>query len=220
MTGRRNSFIFWTAVLVLSMAAALLLQFASQHFQGFADAYTRNIYPHIVAVLGGFWGKVPFSAVEILLYVFLLFWLLLLIISVIRVIQKRLGAFKRLLLLILALSATCSVLFFVYTANCGVNYYARPFSEEAGLTRSAVSKMIVKLEKMGLVERYRYYPNQREVYVHLTDRGVDACDGYDRYHDEMNRRLRQYFGSLRTDQKMDILAFLYYYINEQKCLPE
>ena len=93
-------------------------------------------------------------------------------------------------------------------------------ASQAGLTRSAVSKMIVKLEKMGLVERYRYYPNQREVYVHLTDRGVDACDGYDRYHDEMNRRLRQYFGSLRTDQKMDILAFLYYYINEQKCLPE
>ena len=136
MTGRRNSFIFWTAVLVLSLAAALLLQFAAQHFQGFADAYTRKVYPHIVAVLGGFWGKVPFSAVEILLYVFLLFWLLLLIISVIRVIQKRLGAFKRLLLRILALAATCSVLFFVYTANCGVNYYARPFSEEAGLTRS------------------------------------------------------------------------------------
>lgn len=163
MTGRRNSFIFWMAVLVLSLAAALLLQFAAQHLPGFADAYTRKIYPHIVAVLGGFWGKVPFSAVEILLYLFLLFWLLFLIISVIRVIQKRSGAFKRLLLRILALAATCSVLFFVYTTNCGVNYYARPFSEEAGFTHSGydagslgqVCKALTQelIELSGQVER-------------------------------------------------------------------
>ena len=93
-------------------------------------------------------------------------------------------------------------------------------ANQAGLTRSAVSKMIVKLEHMGLVMRYRYYPTQKEIYVHLTEKGVSACEGYERYHDEMNRHLNRYFGALRTDQKLDILAFLHFYITEQKCLPE
>lgn len=130
-----SGFLFWTVVFAISLAAALLLQFSSQRIPGFADTYTRHIYPHIVAVLGGFWGNVPFSAVEVLLYGFLLFWLLLLIHSVIRVIRRRPCALRRLFLRILALAATCSVLFFVYEANCGVNYRSRPFSEAAGLTR-------------------------------------------------------------------------------------
>lgn len=159
----KNSFIFWAVVLAVSLAAALLLQLAAQHFPGFADAYTRNVYPYIVSILGGFWGKVSFSAVEFLLYIFLLFWLLLLIISVIRVIRKQSDALKKLLQRILALAATCSVLFFIYMANCGVNYYARPFSEEAGLTRggydaeslgqvcSALTQELIELS--GQVER-------------------------------------------------------------------
>lgn len=93
-------------------------------------------------------------------------------------------------------------------------------ANHAGLTRSAVSKMVVKLERMGLVERYRYYPNQREIYVHLTEKGVEACEGYERYHGVMRRHLSDYFGALRTEQKVDILAFLNFYIAEQKCLPE
>ena len=93
-------------------------------------------------------------------------------------------------------------------------------ANQAGLTRSAVSKMVVKLERMGLVVRYRYYPNQREIYIRLTEKGLEACKGYERYHEEMRRHLSDYFGALRTDQKVDILAFLNFYIAEQKCLPE
>ena len=129
-------YLFLALVFVCSLAAALLLRFAAQHISGFADFYTRHIYRRIASILGRFWGKMSFSVVEILLYAFLLFWLIFLILSVLRVIQRRQYAFRRMLLRILALASTCSVLFFVYMANCGVNYYARPFSEAAGLSRS------------------------------------------------------------------------------------
>ena len=137
-------YLFWTLVLVCALSAALILQFSANHISGFSEIYTRKIYPVIVKILGGFWGKMSFSVVEILLYAFILFWLVLLILSVTGVIRRKAYAFRRLLLRILALAATCGVLFFAYEANCGVNYYSAPFSEAAGLTRSGYDEESLK----------------------------------------------------------------------------
>ncbi len=47
-------------------------------------------------------------------------------------------------------------------------------SNLTGMTRGGVSKCIVKLEKMELVRRYKYIKNQKEIYLHLTEKGLEA----------------------------------------------
>ena len=134
--GSESRALFWLILAVCALAGGLFLMQASRYIRGFADLYKGNIYPLIVWTLGRAWGKVPFSAVEVLLYLFICFWVVFLLVSVTSIFKKKKGAFKRLGLRLLALAATCSVLFFVYEANCGVNYQATSFSEQAGLTRS------------------------------------------------------------------------------------
>ena len=137
-------FVFWCLTAAISLAAAFALLASANYMPGFADAYSRHFYPQLVRLLGGFWGKVPFSAVEIFLYAGILFWLLLLLVSLVRLMQRKPHALRRLLRRLLALAATACVLFFVYMACCGVNYRAVSFSEEYGLARAGYDAVSLK----------------------------------------------------------------------------
>ena len=95
-------------------AAALLL--SARMASGFAEWYSSSIYPLLVGTLGRLSGALPFSLAEMLVLL-----LPVILIADLLVNRKRIGRFFSHLLLFL------SVLFFLYSANCGVNYYRDPF---------------------------------------------------------------------------------------------
>ncbi len=104
-------------VTIMLLVAAAGLLWAARAVNGFAEWYSRTVYPVLVSVIGRFWGMAPVSVVERLLYggiVLLLFWLV--------------RDFRRPLRLVLNYGTAVTVLLFLYAACCGVNYYRVPFS--------------------------------------------------------------------------------------------
>lgn len=87
-----------------------------------------------------------------------------------------------------------------------------------GLTKGAVSKMIAKLENQGLLERYKYQPSQKDIYIHLTELGVQAYEGHRIYHTAMDKQLADYFSTLDQEHQGAILDFLEKYLHEMNTL--
>ncbi len=113
----KNSWIIQMAITVLLLIAGGGLLWEAREVNGFAEWYSRTVYPALVAVIGRFWGIIPVSVVEGLLYggiVLLLYWL-------IRYIRRPLVLVKNYM-------TVAAVLLFLYAACCGVNYYRVPFS--------------------------------------------------------------------------------------------
>lgn len=91
-------------------------------------------------------------------------------------------------------------------------------SKQLGVTKGAVSKIVAKLEKHGLLRRYKYVSNQKEVYFHLTEQGMLAYEGHKRYHQSMDWALEQYGEQLTTEQGEEILRFLQFYFEQMQTL--
>lgn len=111
------------------LAAAMILQVAARNAGGFATWYAHHIYPMLVGSIGRFFGIFPFSVVEACLY-------LLIILSIVYAVRF----FREPLRLVSRTAFLVGLLLFSYTANCGVNYYAVPFSSYAGLETGLYTK--------------------------------------------------------------------------------
>ena len=109
---------------VFATASVLLLALAN-YIPGFAQWYTVHLYDMAVNTMGRIFGLMPFSAVEILLYAAVVS----LAVCIAAVIRRKLSVMRAAASLILA----ATLLFFLYTANCGVNYHRTSFAESAGI---------------------------------------------------------------------------------------
>ncbi len=114
--------------LVLAAFSFILLT-AADISSGFADFYSENIYSVIAGFISRITGIFPFSAAEILLCFFIVFWIILLIHTLVR---KR-PLFRSLACYILDLVLFAAILFFIYTTCCGINYRRTSFAEESGI---------------------------------------------------------------------------------------
>ncbi len=114
----RNSTI--PSAIMLALAGAL--QLAARTCPGFGQWYAVHIYPVIVSVIGRIMGFLPFSVVELGLYVLILLCLLFAVRSIRNPLRLLRGAF--------CLIASLAL---VFTLNCGINYYRHPFSYNSGL---------------------------------------------------------------------------------------
>ncbi len=116
----------YTVVAWICLILALLFQGIARNVPGFADWYAHHIYPLIVGSVGRVFGCFPFSVSEFGIYVIVVVgtgWL----IGQIRARKPwRMRLLRRMCL-------TATLLFFLYTMNCGINYHARAFSEYAGI---------------------------------------------------------------------------------------
>lgn len=115
---------------LLAMGGILLA--AARTMDGFADWYSSVIYPVCVSTLGRAMGIFPFSMSEIFLYLLLagcLRWIIRSAFLHCAAKKKE----KRLKRGAIGLFLLASILFFLYTVNCGVNYYRETFSESAGI---------------------------------------------------------------------------------------
>ncbi len=110
--------------LALLFAAALLLA-AAKTIDGFAQWYSVNIYSLITATLGRLTGCVPFSVAEAAVCV--LPFAIMADILICR--KKNRKAFPHILLI-------ASLLFFMYAANCGVNYSRDTFVDRQALAEA------------------------------------------------------------------------------------
>lgn len=127
-TGWRWKLIFIAACL----AAAGGLQYLARKVDGFANIYADYVYPIWVNTIGRFMSVFPISVVEILLYVLIGT----IIVSILKIILFRKGYRAACLASgVLSLLAAASLLFVIYTLNCGINYYNEPFSEREGFER-------------------------------------------------------------------------------------
>lgn len=93
-------------------------------------------------------------------------------------------------------------------------------ANQMNISKGAVSKMVAKLESLGLLVRYKYQPNQKEIYIHLTELGVRAYEGHKEYHAEMWQRMNAYFDSQEEEHRQVILRFLETYLSAMRSLEE
>lgn len=122
---------------VILTAAAVFLSIAARKLPGVAQWYSTHLYPLWVGSIGRLMGYLPFSGSEMLLYI-LLICAVLWFVRLMRGYRKEVkgnngkapadvlsGGWNLLLLV--------SVLFFLYVANCGINYQRNSFSESSGI---------------------------------------------------------------------------------------
>ena len=108
---------------------AVILMAAARTFSGFAQWYSVNIYSLISGSVGRLSGSVHFSVAEVLVIALPLF-----IIADLLICRGRSRSFLAHLLFI------ASLLFFLYAANCGVNYYRDPFVDRKALSEAEFTK--------------------------------------------------------------------------------
>lgn len=118
-----KSFTKEEAAAVLLLAASLLLTWCARNVSGFAQQYSVTVYSFLKNTVGRACGLFPFSLSEAGLY----------LLSAACVYQL-IHSFRQPLFLLKKAFFLSSLLFFIYTINCGINYYRTPFSVEAGFS--------------------------------------------------------------------------------------
>lgn len=122
----------WLLAAGFFFAASAVLMVCARQAPGFAEWYAVHIYRKSAALFGRASGTAPFSIVEFGLYIVLAG----IAASGVRMVfgaarSKQGGAMA--LQWASGLFLTASVLLFLYTINCGINYQRQSFSEKAGL---------------------------------------------------------------------------------------
>ena len=130
------------------LAAGIVLTILARSVEGLAQWYSTHVYPVWVNTLGRLTGMFPFSVAEILLYLFLLGLLLSIGRLVFRLAglkcghrkksadgqEKKVQAGKQLVSgWFSGLLLAAGILYFLYVACCGINYYRTSFSESSGI---------------------------------------------------------------------------------------
>ena len=111
------------SIILLLIAAVLLI--AARNIQGFAEWYSVNIYSVITGTIGRLTGAVPFSVAEAVVCILPL----IIIADFVRCRKRLRTAFIHVLLI-------ASVLFFLYAANCGINYHRNTFVDQEALSNA------------------------------------------------------------------------------------
>lgn len=111
------------SIACLAVSAGLIL--LAKSISGFAEWYSASVYDAIVGIVGRITGIVPFSVVEILLYIFIVP----IIYRIISLLLKKHTSAEFLSSIVLI----SSVLFSLYVVNCGINYHRVSFAESSDL---------------------------------------------------------------------------------------
>ena len=105
------------AASVIMGILSVLLSLCARKVTGFAQTYSVTVYPVLKGIFARISGIFPFSVSEAGLYFLLCFILFCLI-----------RWFKKPLFLLNGACFIAALLFFLFTVNCGINYYRNSFS--------------------------------------------------------------------------------------------
>ncbi len=126
---KRENNLAWFYCGAVLFAASFLLLYLARKADGMAQWYTLHIYPVIVGTVGRVFGWFPVSAAEILLYLTIALALAGFFRLILRLALKK-GGKKEAAHYFSGIWLTASILFFLYTLNCGINYQRLSFSEQ------------------------------------------------------------------------------------------
>lgn len=149
----KHNYRYFVAVGIFLLLLTAVLQMCARTVSGFGTWYAHHIYPWIVDSLGRLTGLFPCSVVEIGLYGLILL-LLLDVVRIVTVVWKYIlgrrreaadalpggagaGGSRKMEKVLVTMGSrwlfVVGLLLFLYTVNCGINYYALSFSSYAGL---------------------------------------------------------------------------------------
>lgn len=81
-------------------------------------------------------------------------------------------------------------------------------SKELDMTRSSISKIILKLKKRKLVDSYQSETNKKEIYYKLTEKGNEIFLEHEKLHIKWEERELEFISSLDMDKKLIAEEFL------------
>lgn len=81
-------------------------------------------------------------------------------------------------------------------------------ANQMGVTRSAVTQMLNKLEERKLIEKYSKPDNKKEKYLRLTKAGRESLSDFEKEHREANDRMCRYINGLNENQRNTIIEFM------------
>jgi len=90
--------------------------------------------------------------------------------------------------------------------NTGIN--VTNLSRLLGISRSAISQMMNRLQKKGLVEKLRDPDNDKEILLRLSPKGTIAYLGHEQHHARIYARMHRNLGDLSAEEFSLILRFL------------
>lgn len=136
--------------LLLLFPAALALTVCAAWKPSFAQWYAIRIYPALSLTVNRMAGLVPFSAAECLVILLLLCIPVTLILFAAGMIRKKGSRPLFMLKSAVNLAVFFSIVFFLFTINCGINYYRYPFADTCGLkvepsTKTELNELCVSL---------------------------------------------------------------------------
>jgi DNA-binding MarR family transcriptional regulator len=88
------------------------------------------------------------------------------------------------------------------------NVHVSELARLQGVTRGAVSQMIERLNKKGLIEKHVDPANATRVLLNLTDKGKMAFDAHERFHQETDAPLFDYIERLSEKEYAFAQKFL------------
>lgn len=89
----------------------------------------QGVYKFLAQLISNITGLIPFSLMELSLYIIVILFIVLLVYIVKLLFFKREGIRKKFLNILINISCTFSILLFLFTIFAGANYYRYPFSE-------------------------------------------------------------------------------------------
>jgi DNA-binding MarR family transcriptional regulator len=94
--------------------------------------------------------------------------------------------------------------------NTGMN--VTEFAAAVEVTKGAISQLVTKLEKKGVVRRYKKSTNDKEVFLELTKSGQEVYQ----QHKEINKQtIKPLFEELskHSDEKVEFLLYMFKWFN-------
>jgi len=135
----KKQVLLWGGLFCIS----LCLNLAARLCPGFAEWYAVHMYPIWVGTLGRVCSLVPFSVMEVVIYLAVLLF----VTACVQIFRKKLSCRKAVVFLVKA--AVC--VFTLFTLNCGINYQRTTFSERAdfSLEKSTEGELIALCEYLA-----------------------------------------------------------------------
>jgi DNA-binding MarR family transcriptional regulator len=95
--------------------------------------------------------------------------------------------------------------------NTGMN--VTEFADAAGVTKGAISQLVSKLEKKGIVRRYKKSTNYKEVFLELTKSGQEVYQKHQKINEQtilpLNEELNKH-----SDEKVEFLLTMFKWFDD------
>jgi len=95
--------------------------------------------------------------------------------------------------------------------NTGMN--VTEFADAAGVTKGAISQLVSKLEKKGIVRRYKKSTNDKEVFLELTKTGQEVHRQHKKINEQSIIPLDEEL-SKHSDEKVEFLLAMFKWFDD------